>query len=87
MSSWNQIFGIIGTAGLTLCGVPQVLQARRDGHANGLSYGFLYTWLVGEVAMFVYNFRYSDVYYFTNYGLCILNVAWLLRHKHFPRCR
>jgi uncharacterized protein with PQ loop repeat len=46
--------GTIAAILLAVSAVPQVVEAVRQGHARGLSWGLLLCWLWGEIGMLVW---------------------------------
>lgn len=44
-----ELFGYVGGALLAFCAVPLLIKTIRDGHARGVSLGFLLMWAVGEM--------------------------------------
>lgn len=46
------IGGWLGSVLLALCGLPLLWRTVADGHARGVSLGFLLMWLAGEVLTF-----------------------------------
>ncbi len=49
-----EALGYIGAALLALCSLPLLVKTARDGHARGVSLGFLVMWWLGEMAMLGY---------------------------------
>jgi uncharacterized protein with PQ loop repeat len=54
------IWGWLATFFLTACGVPQMVKSLREGHSNGLSWGFLGLWTAGEICLIVYTILGRD---------------------------
>jgi uncharacterized protein with PQ loop repeat len=42
------LYGYVGGALLAFCAVPLLIKTVRDGHARGVSLGFLLMWSAGE---------------------------------------
>ena len=84
--------GWVGSFLFCFCGVPQAWASYRDGHARGMSHGFLWMWCFGEVCTLWYvaalnASRGATAPLLTNY---VLNLAFLLviiRYKYWPRRR
>lgn len=76
--------GTLGAFALAVCPVPQVLQVLEQGHADGLSWGFLLLWLGGELAlgsgMLAAGVRYWQVYmnYAFNIGCLVIIICYKL---------
>ena len=49
----SQGFGIIALVCGLLQSIPQIYENWRNGSANGISYGFLISWFVGDVTNFI----------------------------------
>lgn len=43
-----ELYGYVGGALLAFCALPLLVKTVRDGHARGVSLGFLLMWAVGE---------------------------------------
>jgi uncharacterized protein with PQ loop repeat len=75
------VIGWIGSICFAACGVPQVVQCVRQGHARGLSPVFLMLWLIGEVcyvAAILMEFGWVGwmmVNYLINL-LCLVIICW-----------
>ena len=82
-----RLVGLVGSALLAMCGVPQVLKTYRTKSAQDLSWLFIAMWAGGEVATFVYllddNFATRNFQYplYVNYGFNLLVVCLLLYGK------
>jgi hypothetical protein len=72
-------FGILGALCLALCGVPQLLQVLRDGHARGTSAAFLGMWGGGCASMLVnvLLLHASDIALVLNYVLNLFVVGMI----------
>ena len=82
------IIGLIGLSCLSLSGVPQLLKAVKEGHANGVAFGTIWLWLVGEFAYIIYALCVqADWLILLNYVFNFSIVAVLAYYKHFPKRR
>lgn len=70
-----EMIGWLGSIFLALCAVPQLIKSYNEGHADGLSWGLLSLWLIGEALTLVYVFPKADWPLIFNYGV---NIALLL---------
>lgn len=78
--------GIVGSIAFAMTGVPQMIKVIREGHARGVSFGMIYTWLLGSVCMLMYaSMRYSDPVFVCNYCVNLVVISVIAHHKHFPR--
>jgi uncharacterized protein with PQ loop repeat len=83
----SALLGWIGSIGFALCGIPQVVQCVRQGHARGLSPWFLGLWLLGEicyVTAVLLEFGWV-AWMLTNYIANILSIILMLRYLVWPR--
>lgn len=80
-----EIIGIIGAIGFATCAIPQAWQTIRDGHARGLSHGFLLLWAVGEIFTIVYIWPKQDWILLGNYFFNSLCLLVMMRYKYMPR--
>jgi len=79
------VIGWIGAILLSLCGLPQALKSRVDGHSRGVSWLFLYMWLIGEVCTLVYVFPMAKWPLIVNYFLNLMFISVILYYKVKPR--
>ena len=49
-----EIIGWIGSMMFAFCALPQCIMVCKQKHADGLSWGFLSMWAIGEVLCFIY---------------------------------
>lgn len=49
-----ELAGIIGSVLLALCGLPQAYKSYIDKHSDGLSWGFILMWGIGEIFVLFY---------------------------------
>ncbi|MCB0219929.1 MAG: hypothetical protein KDH09_09570 [Chrysiogenetes bacterium] len=79
--------GWLGNTLLAVCGAPQAFQSLRQGHSRGVSAGFLWLWLSGELCAGVYaalhlNF---DAPILFNIGCNVLFISVIMRYLYWPR--
>lgn len=81
------MIGWLGSVMFAICGLPQALKARREGHAEGLDLGFLLLWTGGELCTLyaVLGLSTPILYLIFNYlaNLVFLAIVW--RYKIWPR--
>lgn len=82
-------FGILGAILFALCSLPQVAKCISEGHASGLSWGFIFMGIGGNVFSAIYlawsdslsGFWHYPMY--ANYGaafiLCVVLLALKIR--------
>ena len=80
------ICGLVGAAAFAISGVPQMVKSIKDGHANGVAYGMIYLWLIGEGGMIGYALiKYpNDYVLLANYFINFVVIAVIAYYKHFP---
>ena len=80
-----EIFGWVGSALFAFCGLPQAIECYRAGHSRGLSWGFLLSWLFGEIFTLAYVFPKADYPLLFNYALNLVFLFIMLYFKIKPR--
>lgn len=84
------VIGWLGSFMFCFCGLPQAWACYREGHAKGLSHGFLWMWFFGEVFTLVYVLALdvsagSTKPLLTNYFVNLAFLLVIMRYKYFPR--
>ncbi len=82
-----EALGWLSSLLLSACSLPQVIQILREGHAEGLSKGFLFMWAAGNLL--------TQVYIITKFGMVmsLLSKYWandvflciMIKYKLFPK--
>ena len=67
--------GWIGSLLLALCGLPQAIESYKTKSSEGLTWGFILMWFVGELCTFVYIIPKMDLPLLVNYSA---NICFLL---------
>lgn len=82
----NDLIGWIGGLMFALCALPQALKSYKEGNSRGISWLFLFMWLIGELFTFIYVFNKHlwDFPLLINYALNILFIIIILKYKVFP---
>lgn len=81
-----EVIGWLGSALFAACGFPQALRSYKDGHSNGLSWGFLLMWFFGEVLTLVYVAQKPDVLpLLVNYLANLFFLLIIIRYKIWAR--
>lgn len=86
----HEIIGLIGGILFAICGVPQVWQCYKQGHARGLSTAFVVILFFGEMLSFLYTCMISATFlekvpYLLNYGANVLLLLVLFKYIWWPR--
>jgi len=79
------VIGWLSTLFLSVCGIPQAIKSYREGHANGLSNGFLFCWTTGEILLIAHTYMVLDWPVFFNACANLLIMCVMLRYKFWPR--
>ncbi|TAL34024.1 MAG: hypothetical protein EPN93_12590 [Spirochaetes bacterium] len=80
-----EFIGISGSLLLSLCGLPQAVQSLRNRHSHGISYGFIWMWVTGEIALLIYVAgTTADLILIVNYLFNLLIGGVILWFKLFP---
>lgn len=79
--------GWLGSLCFGVCGIPQALKARRDGHADGLSWWFLVAWMGGEILYITATLmKFGPVWWMlANYTVNTVALCVILRYKARPK--
>lgn len=81
-----EIIGIIGATLLALCGLPQSIRSYKDGHSDGLSWGFLSMWGFGEILVLYYVMMTTmDMILIANYIVNLIIGGVIVYYKIKPR--
>lgn len=70
-----EVVGWIGSLLLAFCGLPQAVQSWRTRSSDGVSWGLIYMWGLGEVMTFAYVLPKMELPLLFNYGA---NLVFLL---------
>lgn len=80
-----EIIGWIGAICFALSALPQTIKSIKEGHSNGLSWGLLFLWVIGESCSLIYVLDRNDLPLFTNYAINIIFLFIILYYKFFPK--
>jgi uncharacterized protein with PQ loop repeat len=79
------LVGWVGSILLGICGLPQALKCTKEGHACGLSWGFLFCWFFGELFTIFYVIPTKNYPLIFNYSFNIVLLIIMLKYKIKPR--
>lgn len=86
MTNIVESVGWLGTCLLAVCGLPQLVKSRREGHSHGISWLFILAWFFGEILLFVYILSENKGFILLfNYLLNLFFAGGILYFKVFPR--
>lgn len=73
--------GWIGSACLSLCGLPLVITTIREGHCRGVDTYFILLWFLGEVLSLIYSLDKDVLPLLFNYGFNIVFITIVIFYK------
>ncbi len=81
----REFIGYISSIALAVCTVPEVIKSIKNGHSNGLSWGFLLLWYLGAICGIIYILPLRLLPSMLNYVLSIFLLSIISWYKLFPR--
>jgi len=85
MENSLELIGWLGSIAFSICGLPQAYKSYKEGHSEGISWGFLGLWLFGEIATLVYIIPKQHLPLIFNYLGNLLFISVILFYKVKPR--
>ena len=80
-----EYIGWIGGILLAFCGLPQAIESYKTGKSDGLTWGFLIMWGVGELFTIVYIIPKWHWPLIFNYTANIIFISIIAYYKINPR--
>jgi uncharacterized protein with PQ loop repeat len=80
-----ETIGWIGSILLAFCGLPQAVESYKTKNSDGLTWGFLIMWGVGELFTIVYIIPKWHWPLIFNYTANIIFISIILYYKIKPR--
>ena len=82
-----ELLGLFGTLLLAIGGLPQLIKTVKDKHADGLSGGMLWCWLLGFMLLLMYTIKLHphDWILLFNYGFNLIVVLVFLKYKYMAK--
>lgn len=77
--------GWIGSLLLAFCGLPQAIESYKTKSSEGLTWGFIAMWFIGELCTFAYILPKMDLPLLVNYSANILFLIIIIYYKINPR--
>ncbi len=65
----------------SVCGLPQAIKSVKEKHSNGVSWGFLILWLLGELFATIYILPRKDLPLLVNYFINAIFISIILYYK------
>lgn len=80
-----ELVGWVGSIAFALCGLPQAVQSYKDKHSDGITWGFISLWFIGELCTLVYVMPKGHWPLIFNYLGNILFAGTIIYFKMFPK--
>jgi uncharacterized protein with PQ loop repeat len=77
--------GWIGSILLAFCGLPQAVESYKTKSSEGLTWGFIGMWFIGEICTFVYILPKMDLPLLLNYTANIIFLSIIIFYKLCPK--
>ena len=77
--------GWLSTLCFTIAGLPQVIKTIKEGHARGISTGFLFFWYLGNVTGAVYSIACRNVPLSIGFVVTVLFGSIMVKYKLFNK--
>ena len=77
--------GWLGSILLAFCGLPQAIESIRTKSSEGLTWGFIGMWFIGEICTFIYILPKMDLPLLLNYTANIIFLAIIIFYKLLPK--
>ena len=73
--------GWLGSILLAFCGLPQAVESIKTKSSEGLTWGFIAMWFIGEIMTFIYILPKMDLPLLFNYTANIIFLAIIIYYK------
>ena len=80
-----ELIGYIGSIMLAVCGLPQAIESYKTKSSEGLTWGFIGLWFVGEIFTFIYILPKMDLPLLINYSSNIIFLSVIIYYKIKPK--
>jgi uncharacterized protein with PQ loop repeat len=77
--------GWLGSILLAFCGLPQAVESIKTKSSEGLTWGFIGMWFIGEIMTFIYILPKMDLPLLFNYTANIIFLAIIIYYKLAPK--
>ena len=77
--------GWLGSILLAFCGLPQAIESIKTKSSEGLTWGFIGMWFIGEICTFIYILPKMDLPLLLNYTANIIFLAIIIFYKMLPK--
>ena len=80
-----EFLGWLGSILLAFCGLPQAIESYKTKCSDGLTWGFLFMWFLGELLTFAYVLPKLDLPLIFNYSANIIFLIIIIYYKIKPK--
>jgi MtN3 and saliva related transmembrane protein len=80
-----EIIGWLGSILLAFCGLPQAIESYKTKSSEGLTWGFLFMWFVGEILTIIYILPQMVLPLIFNYTANIIFLSIIIYYKINPK--
>jgi uncharacterized protein with PQ loop repeat len=77
--------GWVGSILLAFCGLPQAIESYKTKSSEGLTWGFIGMWFIGEICTFIYILPKMDLPLLLNYTANIIFLSIIIFYKLCPK--
>ena len=77
--------GWLGSILLAFCGLPQAIESYKTKSSEGLTWGFIGMWFIGEICTFIYILPKMDLPLLLNYTANIIFLSIIIFYKLMPK--
>ena len=80
-----EMIGWLGSILLAFCGLPQAIESYKTKSSEGLTWGFIGMWFIGEIMTFIYVLPQMVLPLIFNYTANIIFLAIIIYYKLAPK--
>jgi uncharacterized protein with PQ loop repeat len=80
-----ETIGWIGSILLAFCGLPQAIESYKTKSSEGLTWGFLFMWFMGEILTIIYILPQMVLPLLFNYTANVIFLSVIIYYKLFPK--
>jgi uncharacterized protein with PQ loop repeat len=80
-----ELIGWLGSILLAFCGLPQAIESYKTKSSEGLTWGFIGMWFIGEIMTFIYILPQMVLPLIFNYTANIIFLAIIIYYKLAPK--
>lgn len=80
-----ETIGWLGSILLAFCGLPQAIESYKTKSSEGLTWGFISMWFIGEILTIIYILPQMVLPLIFNYTANIIFLSVIIYFKLFPK--